>query len=258
MAPRAKPARTTPDEPGNGMLPAGGPAVAGTAETADHSVPRQRLTREKVLQAALDFVDANGLAALSMHKLGAELGVQGMSLYSHVESKDALLDGIVEAMSREVEMPPADGTDWRDALRHLAGEIRGIILRHPAAAPLLVSRPVMPTRRLEQLDAYTRLLMRAGFTEDRAMDVLRTVFMYAHGYALIEACFLACAGAGPWPDGELSRMRRVTEMVPRDAPDHLLRLAMLFCGRCDMDEQFSLGIELMIRGLDFQDGEPGR
>jgi len=219
-------------------------------------VPRQRLTREKVLRAALGFVDANGLAALSMHKLGAELGVQGMSLYSHVESKDALLDGIVEAMTREAEMPPADGTDWRDALRHLAAQIRGMIRRHPAAAPLLASRPIMPTRRLEQLDAYTRLLIRAGFTEERAMDVLRTVYMYAHGYALAEACFLACARCGPWPDDELSRMRRVTEMVPRDAPDHLVRLAMLFCGRCDMDEQFNLGIELMIRGLDGQDSEP--
>jgi Tetracyclin repressor-like, C-terminal domain len=110
-----------------------------------------------------------------------------------------------------------------------------------AAAPLLASRPVMPTKRLEQLDAYARLLMRAGFTEDRAMDVLRTVYMYAHGYALAEACFTACAGCGPWPADKLSRMRRVTKMVPRDAPDHLLRLAMLFCGRCDMDEQFNLG-----------------
>jgi len=112
-----------------------------------------------------------------MHKLGAELGVQGMSLYSHVENKDALLDGIVEAMSWEAQPPPAGGADWPDVLRHLAAEIRGMIRRHPAAAPLLVSRPVMPTRRLEQLDAYTGLLVRTGFTEDRAMDVLRTVYM---------------------------------------------------------------------------------
>jgi AcrR family transcriptional regulator len=231
--------------------------LAVAADSADRGAPRHRLTREKVLRAALDFVDANGLAALSMHKLGAELGVQGMSLYSHVQNKDALLDGIVEAMSREAEMPPAGDTDWRDALRHLAGEIRAVILRHPAAAPLLVSRPVMPTRRLEQVDAYARLLMQAGFTEDRAMGVLRTVFMYAHGYALAEACFLACGQGGPWPDDELSRIRRVTEMVPRDAPDHLLRLAVLFCGRCDMDDQFALGIELMIRGLDCTNGQPG-
>ncbi|MGH3254291.1 MAG: TetR/AcrR family transcriptional regulator C-terminal domain-containing protein [Streptosporangiaceae bacterium] len=253
MPPRARAARATASEAESGRPAGGGPAVAGSA---DHGVARARLTREKVLRAALEFVDANGLAALSMHKLGAELGVQGMSLYSHVQNKDALLDGIVEAMSREAQPPPAEGTGWRHALRHLAAQIRGMIRRHPAAAPLLVSRPVMPTRRLEQLDTYITLLMRAGFTQDRAMDVLRTVYTYAHGYALAEACFTACAG--PWPADELSRMRRVTEMVPRDAPDHLLRLAMLFCGRCDMDEQFNLGIELMIRGLDGTDGEPGR
>jgi AcrR family transcriptional regulator len=237
--------------------PVGNPALTPSAEDLGPGAPRQRLTREKVLAAALEFVDANGLAALSMHKLGAELGVQGMSLYSHVASKGALLDGIVEAMTREAQMPPAGAADWRDALRQLAGDIRGIILRHPAAAPLLVSRPVMPTRRLEQIDAYVRLLMRAGFAEDRAMDVLRTVVVYAHGYALVEACFLGCAVCGPWPDNELSQMRRVSQMVPRDAPDHLVRLAMLFCGRCDMEEQFTLGIDLMIRGLDATSAEPG-
>jgi hypothetical protein len=98
--------------------------------------------------------------------------------------------------------------------------------------------------------------MRAGFTEDKAMDVLRTVVMYAHGYALAEACFTACAECGPWPEDELSQMRRVTEMVPRDAPDHLLRLALLFCGRCNMDDQFNHGIDLMIRDLDSKDDDP--
>jgi AcrR family transcriptional regulator len=262
MAPRAR-AGATASTTGIGTPMAGDPAVAGgppvaaPADSVGHGAARPRLTREKVLRAALEFVDANGLAALSMHKLGAELGVQGMSLYSHVASKDALLDGIVEAMTWEAEMPPADGMDWRDALRHLAREIRGIILRHPAAAPLLVSRPVMPVRRLEQVDAYRTLLMGEGFTEDRALDLLRTVFMYAHGYALAEACFTRCAECGPWPRDELSQMRRVTDMVPRDAPDHLLRLAMLFCGRCDMDEQFTLGIDLMIRGIDCENDDPG-
>jgi AcrR family transcriptional regulator len=255
MAPRASTA-------GNGITAAGDPTVTGglpvtgSADSAGHGAARPRLTRQKVLRAALEFVDANGLAALSMHKLGAELGVQGMSLYSHVASKDALLDGIVEELTAEAEMPPADEADWREALRHLAREIRGIILRHPAAAPLLVSRPVMPTRRLQQVDAYVRLLMRAGFTEDRAMDVLRTVYVYAHGYALAEACFTACADCGPWPEDELGQLRRVTGMVPRDAPDHLVRLAMLFCGRCNMDDQFALGIDLMIRGLDCDNADP--
>ncbi|HEX9357818.1 MAG TPA: TetR/AcrR family transcriptional regulator C-terminal domain-containing protein [Streptosporangiaceae bacterium] len=106
-----------------------------------------------------------------------------MSLYSHVDSKDALLDGIVEIMSAEAEMPPAGGMDWRDALRSLARSLREVIRRHPAAAPLLVSRPVMPTCRLEVIDAYLQVLRHAGFPEDRALDVLRTVYVYAQGYA---------------------------------------------------------------------------
>jgi len=257
MAATARASGAAAQAAADGMPAAGYPAAAGPADGASLGAARPRLTRQKVLRAALEFIDANGLAALSMHKLGAELGVQGMSLYSHVASKDALLDGIVEAITWEAEMPPADGMNWRDALRHLAREIRAVILRHPAAAPLLASRPVMPTRRLEQVDAYRRLLMREGFTEDRALDVLRTVYMYAHGYALAEARFTHSAERGPWPGDELSQMRRVTDIVPRDAPDHLLRLAMLFCGGCDMDEQFTLGIDLMISGLD-ENGEPVR
>jgi AcrR family transcriptional regulator len=220
--------------------------------TAGRPPGRERLTRDRVLRAALEFTDAHGLAALSMPKLGAELGVRGMSLYSHVDSKDALLDGIDETMSAEAEMPPAAGLDWRDALRGLARSLREVIRRHPAAAPLLVSRPVMPTRRLEVIDAYLQVLLHAGFPEDRALDVLRTVYVYAQGYALAEVSFSdgACGPQPGSPDGELARMRRVTQMVPRDAPDRLLRLAMDFCGRCDMDEQFSLGVDLMIRGLE--------
>ena len=257
MAPRARAARATAGETGSAMPAAGDPVVAGSAESADGGGPRPRLTREKVLRAALDFVDANGLAALSMHKLGAELGVQGMSLYTHVENRDALLDGIVEAMTWEAEPPPADGAGWRDALRSLAREIRAMILRHPAAAPLMVSRQVMTTRQLQQVDGYLRLLTGQGFTEDRAVEVLRTVYGYALGFALVEANLVAGGQCPPWPDDELSRMRRVIEMVPRDAPDPLLRLALLFCGQCDMAEQFDLGVELMIRGLDSADDTPG-
>ena len=260
MAPRTGTARAAADQAGDSGPAAGGPAVASSAGGSGHDAARPRLTREKVLRAALEFVDANGLAALSMHKLGAELGVQGMSLYSHVANKDALLDGIVEAMTAEAEPPPGDGTGWRDALRHLAGDIRALILRHPAAAPLLISRQIMTTRQLEQVDGYLGLLMRQGFTEDRAVEVLRTLYGYTLGFALVEANLAAGGQRGPWPDDELSRMRRVTEMVPRDAPDRLLRLAMMFCGQCDMDNQFSLGVELMISGLDGQDGagSPGK
>lgn len=226
--------------------------MAAATTTTGRPAARERLTRDRVLRAALDFVDAHGLAALSMPKLGAELGVKGMSLYSHVDSKDALLDGIVEIMSAETPMPPAGEADWRDALRGLATSLREVIRRHPAAAPLLVSRPVMPARRLEVIDAYLGVLLRAGFPAERALDVLRTVYVYAQGYALAEVSYTDLPhGQEPQrPDDELARIRRVTQMVPRDVPDRLLRLAMDFCGRCDMDDQFSLGVDLMIGGLE--------
>ena len=118
-------------------------------------------------RAALDYVDAHGLTALSMHKLGAELGVKGMSLYSHVDSKDALLDGIVEAMWAERELPDTTGMDWRDAPRSYARMLRAIIRRHPNAAPLLANRPVMPVDSLEVLDRYRRVPLRCGCRESR-------------------------------------------------------------------------------------------
>lgn len=222
------------------------------AATSTQRAPlRARLSRERVLRTALDYVDTHGLAALSMQKLGAELSVRGMSLYNYVESKDALLDGLVEIMSQEMELPPAD-MPWRDALRFHANSIRALIRRHPAAAPLLVSRSVMPTRRLEVLSAFQQLLLKAGFGEDRAIEALRTVVVYAQGYALTEVCYSASSREPGWPADELSRIRRVSEMVPRDAPDHLLRVAMMFCGHCDLDEQFQTGLDLLIRGLEAQ------
>src|SRR5258708_25674068 len=95
---------------------------------------RERLTRDRVLRAALEFTDAHGLAELSMPKLGAKLGVRGMSLYSHVDGKDGLLDGIVEIMSAEAEMPPAAGLDWRGAPRRPPPAPRPGVPPHPAAA----------------------------------------------------------------------------------------------------------------------------
>src|SRR5260370_38917329 len=85
-----------------------------TVVASTRPAARERLTRDRVLRAALEFTDAHGLAELSMPKLGAKLGVKGMSLYSHVDGKDGLLDGIVKILSAEAEMPPAAGLDWRD------------------------------------------------------------------------------------------------------------------------------------------------
>jgi len=212
---------------------------------------RARLTREHVLQAALDYVDGHGLEALSMNKLGAGLGVRGMSLYSHVDSKDALLDGIVEAMWAEVGLPVTTGMTWPEAVRCYAHSLRDMIVRHPAAAPLL-NRGLMPARSLEYLDACRQVLLRDGFTQHRVMQALRAVYVYATGYGLAEVTWWRDAAGRHRPD-DLGVLRRVTELVPRTVPDHLLRLAVEFC--CDSQQatgqtdHFRSGLDLMVQGL---------
>jgi AcrR family transcriptional regulator len=210
---------------------------------------RAPLTRQRVLQAALRYADANGLSALTLHKLGAELGVKAMSLYNHVDGKDALLDGLVEVMWDEVALPDAD-VEWQAAVRQLAREVRHLVLRHPHAAPLLASRAVMPTRQLEIMDACLRRIQEAGMAETRAAEVLRTLYGYALGFALIEASWMAGESADTYYGDDLHRLRRIMEIVPRDAPHRLLQTALVMCAECDMNAQFELGTDLMLRGLE--------
>jgi len=171
-----------------------------------------------------------------------------MSLYSHIDSKDALLDGIITVMWEELEVPPAGSTDWRDTLTSFAHALRALIHRHPHAAPLLISRPIMSTYHLEVLAAHLRVLRDGGFAEEQAVEVVRAVEAYTLGYALLEVSYLT-----PQPDrdeDDFERFRRVAAMAPADTPDHLLRLAIQYCGGCDMNHQFKLGVDLMLRGVE--------
>ncbi len=207
---------------------------------------RTPLSREQVLRAALAYVDELGLDALSMHKLGARLGVRAMSLYNHVEGKDGLLDGLVELLWTDLE-PTKEPSDWRQRLRGLAEAAREMVRTHPAAAPLVMSRPVMPVAGLRIFKAQLDGLEQAGFSRRRAAEVVRTVVAYAFGYALSELCW-SCAAAAT--DSELGRLRRVSQLLPADVPEDLLAVAMDVCGDCDLEGQFKLGLDLMLQGLE--------
>jgi AcrR family transcriptional regulator len=212
---------------------------------------RVPLTRARVLKAALDYVDEHGLESLSIRRLAAELGVRGMSLYTHVNGKDALLDGLVEAMTAELEPPSAAAeADWRTALREFAAAERDMIHRHPSAGPLLTSRHIQPAGKLEAVDSYLQVLARAGFGEERALEVVRVVQVYAEGHALAEVSWGLYGKDPVVPGDEVARMRWVAGMVPRDAPDRLVRVALRYCADCDMNRQFEVGLDLIIRGLE--------
>lgn len=211
---------------------------------------RPTLNRQRVLEAALAYADRHGLEALSMHKLGVELGVKAMSLYNHVKDKDDVLDGIVELMWSEVAVQPPIEGDWHSAMRDLAMSLRDLVRRHPYVASLIMSRQLMPEPALRTCETYLEVMLDGGVPEECAVAFLRTVFAYGFGYALAE---LSCLPGGPADEADcddFTRFRRISSLVPSDTPDHLMRVALKVCGECDMGAQFAIGVDLMIRGLD--------
>jgi AcrR family transcriptional regulator len=208
---------------------------------------RQPLSRQQVLAGAVRFVDEHGLDALSMHKLGATLGVKAMSLYKHVANKDDLLDGIVQLLWTEIPIEPG-GEDWRGAIRHLGAALRELVHRHPHAAPLLTGRSTFQERPVWICHALLVVMRAGGVPETCAVALLRTVFTYGIGYGLAELSL-------PQPDtgsdvDQVAGIRRMSALLSPQAPDDLIRTALLVCGDCDMTAQFDIGLDLMICGLD--------
>lgn len=206
---------------------------------------RPVLNRGRVLTGALAYVDEHGIDALSMHKLGTRLGVRGMSLYNHVEGKDGLLDGLVDLMWSEIDTDTARFPGWEPAARGLADALRALVQRHPNAAPLIMTRQIIPVNALRVADAYLRAMRDDGVPEQSAAALLRTLISYALGQTLAEVRY-APPGAA---DDDAERARRVRTLIPDGTPGDLAHVANLVCGECGTTRQFDIGIDLMIRGL---------
>lgn len=212
-----------------------------TASTTN-ATDRAPLTRQRVLDTALAYVDAHGLDSLSMHKLGAELGVKGMSLYNHVTNKSDLLDGVVELLWSEVEAAAPVREDWCDGVRSYAHALRDIVRRHPTAAPLMISQQIMPAPALRLVQAHTAAATSRGVDETFAHALLRTITSYALGSAYVEVGWGMGGGPGCGP--------AVSDLLRPGIPDGLAALAHVFCGQSDPDAQFQLGLDLMLRGIE--------
>ena len=149
---------------------------------AGKTKPRSPLTKDRVLKAALRLADKGGIESLSMRKLGQELGVEAMSLYNHVANKDEVLDGIVEAVVREVELPP-EGTDWKEGLRRHAISAHETLMRHSWAASLWWRRAEGPDR-MRGAEFMLRTLREAGFSEDLTYHGYHVLVGHILGFTL--------------------------------------------------------------------------
>lgn len=161
------------------------------APSPEAKARRPRLSREVVLTAALALVDAEGLEALSMRRLGHELGRDPMGLYRYAKNRADLLDGITELVLDQLVIP-TDGADWQEQLRSTAHDFRDLALAHPNVVPLLVTRPLStplglrPLGTLRPLENILTLLIGAGFTPADALHVYRAYYGYLYGHILNE------------------------------------------------------------------------
>ena len=211
-----------------------------------HSRRRAPLTRERVLEAAVTLADDQGLEALSMRRLGAELDVEAMSLYNHVSDKDDLLDGIVELVVADFESPsPLKGEDWRAALRRCAMRAHTALLAHPWSAALAESRPQNGPVRLGYYDTLLGTLRAAGFSDTAAYRANLYLDSYLYGFTLQEVNW-------PTPASDPSEMAEAfVERTGADEYPNLTAVARLAAeDGIDLAADFEVGLDAVLDALE--------
>ncbi len=146
-------------------------------------VKRKRLNREAILDAAIELLDRHGFDGLSMRKLATVLGVEAMSLYNHVDGKDALLDGIHERILLSLDPPPSSRS-WQAFVRHQAFALHRALLAHPRAIPLFATRPAATPAAVERLGSFLEVLDKAGFTPVQGLSIVQLVAQLVIGHAM--------------------------------------------------------------------------
>jgi AcrR family transcriptional regulator len=146
---------------------------------------RAPVNAERTLGVALAVADAEGIEAVTMRRLARELGVEAASLYHHVNGKEQILDGLVEAVAAEIE-PPIPATDWREAISQRAHNTRASLRRHPWSVSLMASRTTPGPATLRLLETGIRCFREGGFSVLLAAHAVSTVDSYVHGFVLQE------------------------------------------------------------------------
>jgi AcrR family transcriptional regulator len=217
-----------------------------TTRTASRPRGREPLTRERVLDTALRLADQGGLEALSMRKLGQALGVEAMALYYHFANKERVLDGIVDLVFGEIDVP-AIGADWKAAMRRRAISVRDALARHRWAIGLMESRTNPGPANLRHHDAVIGCLRAAGFDMAMAAHAYSALDAYIYGFALTkmnlpfetttDIAEMAETMLEPFPLGEYPNLADfITE--------HAMKPGY------DFADEFEYGLDVILDGLD--------
>jgi len=196
---------------------------------------RAPLTRDRIIDAAVVLADTAGVDELSMRKLGAELGVEAMSLYNHVENKDDILDGMIDHVFRAIPLPPAD-SDWRLSIRETALAALDQFVEHPWMVNLLMQRGTYGQSSLRFMDRVLGLFREAGFTEEDAHHAWQMLASHTMGYAFQQA------------SGEHDKHGWESSLPDLSVFPNVAALAP-YLANCEFGAEFAFGLEIIIAGL---------
>jgi AcrR family transcriptional regulator len=214
--------------------------------TTKRALRREPLTRERVLQAALKLADQGGIEHLSMRRLGQELGVEAMALYYHFANKDQVLDGIVDLVFSEIELPAADA-DWKAAMRRRAISLRDVLARHRWAIGMMESRRNPGPANLRHHDAVIGNLRVAGFDMAMAAHAYSLLDAYIYGFALTKMNL-------PFEttDDIAEMAQSMLEPFPLDEYPNLAAFITEHAMKpgYDFADEFDYGLDLTLDGLD--------
>lgn len=208
--------------------------------------PRIPLTRERVLQAAVAVADDDGIESLTMRKLAPAVGVKPMSLYNHVANKSDLLDGMIDLVFSEIELPTC-GDDWKTAMRQRALSVRRVMSRHRWAIGLMESRNSPGPATLRHHDAVIGCLRNAGFSVQLTGHAYSVLDSYIYGFALQERAL-------PFDTAEENSKRAqaiLAQFMAEDYP-HLAELTIehVLQADYDYDYEYEIGLDLILDSLE--------
>src|SRR6476469_1096795 len=213
--------------------------------TSGSTTERVPLSRDRVLAGAITVADAGGIGALTIRTLAQELGVKPMSMYHYAANKDEIIDGIVDLVYGEIDLP-VPGEDWRTQMRLRAGSARRVLANHPWATPLLQSRLQPGPATLRHHNAFFATLCAAGFSVGLTAHAFALIDSYVFGFALSENA-LPIHG----PDSVANTAASMMHFFDAEAYPSLLEFTMEHIMRPDYDfgEEFEFGLTLILDGL---------
>ncbi len=218
----------------------------GAGESAEAGSGRPGLTPVRVIEAAVTLADAIGVEALTIRKLAAELEVKPMSIYHHLPNKEAIIDGMVDLVFSEIDLPPTD-VDWKQAIRQRAASARTVLARHPWAAPLMESRTSPGPATLRHHDAVLGCLLAGGFSLEMTAHAYAVIDAFIYGFALQEASLPATAG-----DEIAELAEAMAAAMPAGEYPHLVEFTAghVLQPGYDFSQEFDFGIDLILDGLE--------